>query len=102
MFLEVCVKAEYFSVVLEPGRLYPGNVVIFWSVSFFLEGGVVEAFGHLIDQVFVDYLFIELALLLLGSVDEIELLRLMEVLLVGIVEDVPRKEGNLFWNVCLH
>jgi hypothetical protein len=88
MLLEVGIEAEHFTVVLEPWRLNSWNVVIFWGISFFLEGGVVETFSHLIDEVFVDYLFIELPLLLLGSIDEIELLCLVVVLLVGIMKDV--------------
>jgi hypothetical protein len=88
MLLEVGIEAKHFTVVLEPWRLNSWNVVIFWGISFFLEGGVVEAFSHLIDEVFVDCLFIELPLLLLGSIDEIELLCLVVVLLVGIMKDV--------------
>lgn len=102
MLLEVGRKTEHFAVVFEPWRLNSWNVVILRGVSFFLESSVVEAFSHLIDEVFVDYLFIELPLLLLGSIDEIELLCLVVVLLVGIMKDVPRQEGHLFWNVCLH
>ena len=102
MLLEVGIETEDLTFVLEPRRLNPRNVVIFRSVSFFHEGGVVEAFGHLIDQVLVDYLFIELPLLLLRSIDEIELLSLVVVLLVWIMEDMTWEERHLLWNVCLH
>jgi hypothetical protein len=102
MLLEVRIESQNFPIVLEPRWLYPGYVIIFWCISLFLEGGVVETFGQLIDEVFVDGLFMELSLLLLGSIYEIELLCLVEALLVRIVEDVTREEGDLFRNVCLH
>lgn len=102
MFLEIGIEAQHLAVILEPGRLNARDIVIFGGVAFTHEGGVVEGFGHLIDQVLVDYLFIELPLLLLRPVHEIELLCLVEVLLVGVVEDVTRQEWHLLWNVCLH
>jgi len=44
----------------------------------------------------------ELTLLLLGSIDEIELLGFVVVLFVGVVEDVAREEGDLLGKVGLH
>jgi hypothetical protein len=45
--------------------LYPWNIVVFGGISWFLQAKIKEAFGHLIDEVLVDFLFAELSLFLL-------------------------------------
>jgi hypothetical protein len=67
-----------------------------------LEGEVAQRLSHLIDEVFINFLIEELAFLLLGTINEIELLGLVVVLLIGIVKDVAWKERNLFGDVELH
>lgn len=79
-----------------------GNVVILWRASLLGEGQIVQCFGHLIDEVVIDLLLDELPLLLLGPINEIELLGFMIVLLIGIMEDVAWQEGHLFGNIGLH
>jgi hypothetical protein len=102
MLLEVGIESQHFSIVFKPRRLYSWNVVVLRWTSLFLVGEVVEGFGHLIDEVLIDLLFIVLSLLLLGAIDEIELLGFMIVLLIRIMEDMTWQEGDFLWNVCLH
>jgi hypothetical protein len=102
MFLEIGIEPQYFSVVFEPRGLNTWDVIVLWCLPWFLEGKVAERLSHLIDQVLIDFLIEELTLLLLGTINEIELLGLVIVLLIGIVEDVTGEEWNLFRNVELH
>ncbi len=102
MLLEVSIKAENLAVVFEPGRLNTRDVVVLRSLPRLLEAEVVERLGHLVDEVFVDFLFEELTLFLLRAVDEVELLGFMVVLLVRVMEDVARQEGHLLGDVHLH
>ena len=102
VLLEVCIVAKNLSIVFEPWRLYSGNVVIFRCFSLFHEGEIIDGGAHLVDQVLVDILFEELSFLLLRAIDEIELLCFMEILFIGIVEDMSWEEGNFLWNVGLH
>ena len=82
--------------------MYTWNVIIFWCLSWFLKSKVAQRLSHLIDQVLIDFLIEELALLLLGAVNEIKLLGLVVILLIGVVENVTGEEGNLFGDVDLH
>lgn len=102
MFLEVGVEAQDFTIVFEPGGLDPGDIVVFWGLPLLLEGEVADGLAHLVDEVLVDVLLQELSLFLLRSVKEVELLGLVEVLLVRIVEHVPRQKRNFFRKVRLH
>ena len=102
MLLEVGVKAQDLAVVFEPGRLDARDVVVLGCLPRLLEAEVVEGLSHLVDKVFVDFLFEELALFLLRAVEEVELLGFMVVLLVRVMEDVAREEGHLLGDVDLH
>ena len=102
MLLEVGIIPEDLPVVFEPGGLHAGDVVVFGGFSSFHEGEVIDGGAHLVEQVLVDILFEVLPFLLYRAVDEIELLGLVEVLLIGVVEDVPGQEGNLLGDVGLH
>jgi hypothetical protein len=102
VLLEVGVKAQDLAVVFEPGRLDARDVVVLGCLPGLLEAEVVEGLSHLVDKVFVDFLFEELALFLLRAVKEVELLGFMVVLLVRVVEDVAREEGHLLGDVDLH
>lgn len=102
MFLEVGVEAKHFTIVLEPRRLYPWYIVIFWCGSLFLEGKVANRLAHLVDQIFIDILFKELPFFLLRSVHEVELLSLVIILFVRVMENMAWEEGNLLGKVGLH
>ena len=102
VLLEVGIEAQHFAIVLEPWRLHPRDVVVFGCLACFLEGEVVDGLAHLVDQVGVDLFLMELPLLLHRPVLEIELLRLVVVLFVGVVEDVSWQEWYLLRDVCLH
>ena len=102
MFLEIGIESKDLAVILEPRWLYPWNGVIVWCLPLLHEGEVVDGGAHFIDEVSIDILLKELLLLLNRSVDEIELLSLMEVLLIGVMEDMARQERNLLRNVSLH
>ena len=82
--------------------MYAWNVIVLWCLSWFLEGEVAQRLSHLIDEVFINFLIEELTFLLLGTINEIELLGLVIVLLIGIVKDVAWEERNLFGDVELH
>jgi hypothetical protein len=82
--------------------LYSRDIIVFRHPPRFLKAKTTETLGHLIDEVNIDLFLIEVPLLLLRTIDEIELLRLVEVLLVGIVEDMSGKERDLLWNIGLH
>lgn len=67
-----------------------------------MEGKCGQSLGHFVDEISINLFFMELTLLLLGSIDEIELLGFVVVLFVGVVEDVAREEGDLLGKVGLH
>lgn len=102
MFLEISIISKHLSIIFKPWRLYSRNIVIFRCFSLFHEGKIVDWVAHLIDQMLIDILFEELPFLLLRSINEIKLLCFVEVLFIGIMEDMARKEWHLLWNVCLH
>lgn len=56
MLLEVGIISEYLSIIFKPGGLNSRNIVIFWLVSLFHEGEVIDGFTHLIDEMFIDIL----------------------------------------------
>ena len=88
MFLEICIESKDLAIILEPRWLNSGNGVIFGCFSLLHEGEIVDGSAHLIDEIGIDVLLEELLFLLNRSVDEIELLSLVVVLLIGVVEDM--------------
>lgn len=56
MFLEVGVESKHFTIVLEPRRLYPWDIVILWCLPLFLESEVANGLAHFVDQVLIDVL----------------------------------------------
>jgi hypothetical protein len=56
MFLEVGVESKHFTIVLEPRRLYPWDIVILWCLPLFLEGEVANGLAHFVDQVLINVL----------------------------------------------
>ncbi len=102
MFLEVAIKSEDFSVVLQPRGLDPGNVIVFRGFSVLEEGKLGDAFGEFINEVYVDFLLGVLSFLLYASVNKIELLSFVVVLFIRVAEDVAGEERDLFGEVLLH
>jgi hypothetical protein len=102
VFLEVTIKSEDFSVILQPWWLDSGNVIIFWGSSVLKEGKLSDAFGEFINEVFIDFLLDVLSFLLHASVNKIELLSFVVVLFIRVTEDMTWEEWNLFGKVLLH
>ena len=102
VFLEVTIKSEDFSVILQPWWLDSGNVIIFWGFSVLKEGKLSDAFGEFINEVFIDFLLDVLSFLLHASVNKIELLSFVVVLFIRVTEDMTWEEWNLFGKVLLH
>ena len=61
-----------------------------------------DAFGKFVDEVFINFLLDILSLLLYTAINKIELLSLVEILFIGITEDVAWKERYLLGEVLLH
>ena len=102
MLLEIRIEPQHLPIIFKPGWLNARDVVILWGASLLGESQIVQCFGHLIDEVVINLLFDELPLLLLGAINEIELLGFMIILLIGVMEDVAWEEGHLFRNIGLH
>ena len=102
MLLEVGIVSEDLSVVFEPGGLDTGDVVVFRGFPGFHEGEVIDGGAHLVEEMLVDILFQVLPFLLNRAVNEIELLGLVEVLFIGVMEDMSGQEGDLLGDVRLH
>jgi len=102
MLLKICIKSENLSVILEPWGLHSWNIIILWSFSFFQESQLGDTFGELVDEILINFFFGILFFLLIRAINEIELLRFVEVLFIWIVKDMSWKERDLLWYVCLH
>lgn len=57
MLLEECIESQDFPIILEPRRLYTGDVVVFGLFAILHEGEIGDTFGEFIDKVFIDLLF---------------------------------------------
>ena len=102
VLLEVGIESENLAVVLDPRRLDPGDGVIFGRRPISLETQIVDTLSELVDEIQVDLFGHILFFFLTTVVGVAELLGFVEVLLVGVVEDMPWQEGHLTREVRLH
>lgn len=101
MFLEEGIESQNLPIVLEPWSLDSRDVVV--ASIFPQTPRILEfALGHLIKQVFIFLLFQVGCLVRGDSVDQLKLMCLVEILLVGIREDVTREHRHLLRDIWLH
>ena len=90
MFLEIGIESQNFSLVFYPRGLNSRDRFVFRLFSFFLEAKIAQSFGQFINQMDINILGYVLPLFLLTMIGINKLLSFVEILFIGIVENMTR------------